>query len=152
MRNHGTDGVSTESCPKNTPFLLGIAQFTPLPPSARKDTINCPEKLMKISHFGVVKRLLLGIKRQLWKNMTRNTHLNYKTLLGVTRSSVQFEVSPSQEGLPKQIAQDVGSSLLCPPPLKQESIIPPLGSFCSTRCDHFKSPKEHLSLTSYCTL
>ena len=44
--------------------------------------------------------------------MTRNTHLNYKTLLGVARSSVQFEVSPSQEGLPKQIAQDVGSSLL----------------------------------------
>ena len=77
--------------------------------------------------FGVVKRLLLGIKRQLWKNMTRNTHLNYKTLLGVARSSVQFEVSPSQEGLPKQVAQGVGSSLLRPPPLKQESIIPPLG-------------------------
>ena len=37
MRNHGRDGVSTESRPKNTPFLLGIAQFTPLPPSAR----NC---------------------------------------------------------------------------------------------------------------
>merc|ERR1711978_597065 len=85
-----------------------------------------------VHYNGVVKRLLLGIKRQLWKNMTRNTHLNYKTLLGVARSSVQFEVSPSQEGLPKQVAQGVGSSLLRPPPLKQESIIPPLSSCCST--------------------
>ena len=57
--------------------------------------------------------------------MTRNTHLNYKTLLGVARSSVQFEVSPSQEGLPKQVAQGVGSSLLRPPPLKQYCIISP---------------------------
>ena len=73
-------------------------------------------------------------------------YLNYNIFLGVASSSVQFEVSPSQEGLAKQVAQGVGSSLLRPPPFKQESSIPPLGGCCSTRCDHFKSPKEYFTI------
>ena len=57
----------------------------------------------------------------------------------------------SQERLPKQVAQGVCPSLLRPPPLKQDCIISPLGGCCPTWCDHLKSPKEELCLTTNCT-
>ena len=64
---------------------------------------------------------------------------------------VQFEMPSSQERLPKQVAQGVCPSLLRPPPLKQDCIISPLGGCCPTWCDHLKSPKEDLCLTTNCT-
>ena len=64
--------------------------------------------------IGVVKHLLRGSTNQRWKNKTikrkeymleTRKYLNYNIFHGVASSSVQFEVSPSQEGLAKQVAQ-----------------------------------------------